>query len=88
MVNPFDDFRDSPTAPARRAFVIVPSDSDPLPLVTKAIRADGNGVITLRPVGSTVEVAHPVLGGERIDVRTSHVRATGTTGQTIIIGYA
>ncbi|MDZ7893622.1 MAG: hypothetical protein U5M50_00925 [Sphingobium sp.] len=74
----------------RRAavFVITPDDDDPLPFVTKSIRAGGDGVITLRAVDSEVDVAHPVFDGERIDVRTSHVRATGTSGQTTIIGYA
>ncbi|RYG75115.1 MAG: hypothetical protein EON59_18550 [Alphaproteobacteria bacterium] len=88
MANPFDDFRDSPTAPARRVFIITPHDTQPLPVATKAIRADGAGVIVLRPIGSSADIPHPVLPGERIDVCASHVRATGTSGQSVIIGYA
>lgn len=88
MSDNFNSFEDSPSAPARRCFVITAHDSNALPHVTKAIRADGNGVITFRPVGQAQDVAHPVLAGERIDVRASHVRLTGTTGQTVLIGYA
>lgn len=88
MSDPFDTFGDSPDSPALRCFVIVPHDSDALPFVTKAIRADAAGTIRFRPVGQNEDVTHPVLAGERIDVRASHVRATGTTGQTSIIGYA
>lgn len=86
-----DNFRnhgDAVSSPARRCFVITPNDVEPLPFVTKSIRADGDGVITLRAIDSEVDVAHPVISGERIDVRISHVRAAGTSGQTIIIGYA
>lgn len=88
MSDNFTSFDDNPSAPARRCFVITPHDSNALTHVTKAIRADGNGVVTFRPVGQSQDVTHPVLAGERIDVRASHVRATGTSGQTVLIGYA
>lgn len=81
-------FTDSPSAPARRCFVVTPHDSQPLPYIAKALRADGAGSITFRPIGQDQDVSHPVLAGERIDVHASHVRATGTTGQTVIVGYA
>lgn len=77
---------DSPMAPARRCFAITPHDSTPLPYVTKALRAEGNGVITLRTMDGEADVAHPVKDGERIDVRATHVRLTGTT--VSVIGYA
>ena len=76
------------SSPARRCFVITPHDIDEQPVIMKAIRADGDGVITFRAVDETTDTAHPVIAGERIDVRITHVRATGTTGQTTIIGYA
>jgi hypothetical protein len=88
MANPFDGFSDSPSSPAQRCFVVTPNDSDALPFVTKALRADLAGIITFRPAGQSQDVAHPVQAGERIDVRARHVRAMGTSGQTVIVGYA
>lgn len=88
MSNPFSDVVDSPSSPARRCFVVTPHDSNALPFVTKALRADGNGVITFRPIGQETDISHPVLAGERIDVCATHVRLTGTSGQTAIVGYA
>lgn len=77
--------QDAPWSPARECFVITPDDNvavDPLP---KAIRAGGAGTITLRAIGSTVDVAHPVLDGEVIPVHVEYVRATGT--DVDVIGY-
>lgn len=74
--------------PARQCFVITPNDDNDLDPMPKAIRADGDGVIAILPHGSSVSVEHPVVDGERIDVICRRVLATGTTGQTNIIGYA
>ncbi|MDG5489256.1 hypothetical protein NYR55_11585 [Sphingomonas sp. BGYR3] len=79
MTDRFVSFKDSVDAPARHCFAVVPSDSQPLPHVTKALRAGGAGTITFRAIGDTADTQHPVLNGERIDVRVSHVRQTGTT---------
>lgn len=85
-INQFDDFSDSPVAPARICFVVAPHDVNPLPFVTKALRAGADGTITFRPIDGAADVAHPVLRGERIDVRVTHVRATGT--DVAVIAYA
>ncbi|KEZ15286.1 hypothetical protein CP98_04522 [Sphingobium yanoikuyae] len=77
---------DSPIAPARRCYVVTPHDSNPLPFISKALRAGGDGTITLRTVESDADVLHPVRNGERIDVRASYVRATGTN--VSVIAYA
>ncbi len=82
----FSNHVDSPSSPARRCFAITPHDSQAIDPLPKAIRATGAGVITFRAVDSTVDIAHPVLDGERVDVRVSHVRATGTT--VSVIAYA
>ncbi|MFY9350068.1 MAG: hypothetical protein WBL20_04660 [Sphingobium sp.] len=88
MKDPFHYEGDKRWSPASRCFVIAPNDAAELPFVTKGIRADGDGVIKFRPVGQEDDVSHPVLAGEIIPVRATHVRATGTSGQTTIIGYA
>lgn len=81
---------DKPLAsdPARHCWVVTTSDLQPLPYVTKGIRAVGAGTITFRAKGDTVDVGHPVADGERIDVQITHIRTTGTTGVTGIIAYA
>lgn len=79
---------DTVISPARRCFAITPNDVVPLATLPKAIRAPSDGVITLRAVDSSVDVAHPVLAGERVDVRAQFVRATGTTVVGAIVGYA
>lgn len=75
----FSRFSDSPSAPARRMFDITPHDSaevDPLP---KAIRADGEGTVTLRAAGSDADVTVTMTAGEILPVRALHIRAAGTT---------
>lgn len=88
MADEFASFSDSVASPANHCWVVAPSNTDPLPYVTKAIRAVGAGTITFRAKGDSADVAHPVLDGERIDVRATHIRVTGTTGVTSIIAYA
>jgi hypothetical protein len=81
---PFDRLE----ASSRRPFVITPNDSSDLPYVTKAIRAPGDGVIMMVGVDGGPPVPHPVLEGERVDVRVVRVLAAGTTVVGTIIGYA
>lgn len=88
MADNFSMYTDSVTSPARRCFTITPHDTNELAILPKAIRAPSDGVIALRAVGSDADVLHPVLAGERIDVRAQYVRATGTTVTGTIIGYA
>lgn len=86
MTDSFSNHADGPGAPARRCFAITPSDTVEIPFTTKAIRAGGNGAICFRAIDSATDVVHPVLEGERIDVRVTHIRATGTT--VAVLGYA
>lgn len=86
MSDRFKNHQDSVTGPARHCFAVQPSDTAPLPLVTKALRAGGTGIITFRALGDEADVEHPVIEGERIDVRASHVRRTGTN--VPVLAYA
>ena len=79
---------DTVISPARRCFAITPNDVVLLATLPKAIRAPSDGIITLRAVDSTQDVAHPVLEGERLDVRAQFIRATGTTVAGTIVGCA
>ncbi|WP_176592698.1 hypothetical protein [Sphingobium sp. EM0848] len=84
----FEANNDTASSPARHCFIIQPNDNQPISPLPKALRADGDGVIMLRAVDSVADVAHPVKAGEIIPVRAAYVRATGTTGQISIMGYA
>ena len=72
--------------PARVVFDVVPHNTEALPYLACSLRAGGDGTITLRTIGASVDVAHPVKDGEHIDAFVTHVRATGTN--VPVIGYA
>ncbi|WP_150290571.1 spike base protein, RCAP_Rcc01079 family [Sphingobium estronivorans] len=84
----FEAHNDTAFSPARHCFLIQPHDTQPLSPLPKALRVDGDGVVMLRAVDSDADVAHPVKAGEIVPVRAAYIRATGTTGQTSIMGYA
>lgn len=82
----YGKYDNTSSSPARKCFVITPSDSSEIEI--KALRAPSDGVITIRAIDSTADVQHPVLEGEVINVRAKLVKATGTTVTGTIIGYA
>jgi hypothetical protein len=88
MPDTFQGYRDSVSLPSRNPFVITPHDTNELAIVPKSIRAPSDGVIMLRGIDSSADVAHPVFAGELINVRAQYVRSTGTTVTGTIIGYA
>jgi hypothetical protein len=80
----FSGYAASPDSPATDAFAITPSDTVELPAVTKAIYV-GSGHVTLRPVHASGDVTYRnVPTGSYLTVRSSHVRATGTTAGDLI----
>ena len=83
--DPFAAAADSPLAPAERCFAVTPSDSQPLPIATKALFVGTGGHVTLRSVRGTADVTFKNLpDGAVIDVRVTAVRATGTTATDIV----
>lgn len=85
MPDTFDSFADSAIAPSRAPFAITPSDTDPLPFVTKAIYVGTGGHVSLRGVSAAADVTYRnVPAGSYLEVRASHVRATGTTAADLV----
>ena len=81
----FDRTVDSPTAPARNCFAIVPQNGAELPEVTKGIYIGAAGNLTVRTVGSQSDVTFRNLpAGFILDIRAIAVRATGTTAADIV----
>lgn len=84
----FSGYAASPDSPSTEAFAITPSDTVELPAVTKAIYVGSAGHVTLRPLHASADVTYRnVPTGSYLTVRSSHVRATGTTA-TDLIGEA
>lgn len=81
--DPYPNFAASPGGPARSAFAIVPGA--PLPWVTSVLYVGTAGDVTLRPVGSEVDVVYRnVPAGSYLTVRASAIRSSGTTAADII----
>lgn len=79
---------DSLISPARDCFVVVPSDSVELSLVTKALYVGTGGHVALQANDSAGAVTFRNLpSGAILDVRVRKVLATGTTA-TDIVGLA
>lgn len=79
---------DTVDAPARKMFLVTPTDGlaiDPLP---KALRFDGAGTVVLRAKDSDDPVTLHVVAGERLDTRVIEVMSTGTTPGIIIHAMA
>lgn len=85
MSDRFQDAAQSVLSPSENAYPITPSDSSPLPIVTKYLYVGGAGRVTLRAKDSLSDVVfESVPSGGYIYVRASHVRATGTTATSIV----
>ena len=85
MSDTFKLTSDSVMAPARAPFAITPHDSSGLPTIPKAIYIGTGGTLVLRGIDGTTDVTFVNLGdGQVLDVRASHVRATGTTAANLI----
>lgn len=88
MADAFNGVLDSLTAPARRAVPVVPSDSDPLAEIPKALYVGTGGTIAMRGVGGGADqVWKNVQDGSVLPFRAQYVRATGTTASDILALY-
>lgn len=85
MTNPFEQYADTPTAPALNCFAITPDDTADLALVTKAIYVGEAGDVVLRSAQGDADVTfRNVPEGYILDVRVLAVRATGTTAGSLV----
>ncbi|KUO53190.1 MAG: hypothetical protein APF82_00965 [Sphingomonadales bacterium BRH_c42] len=76
---------DSVISSSRNPYAITPHDTDPLPIVPKAIFVGTAGDVTLRGVNGEADVTfRNLVAGYELCVRASHVRATGTTASDLI----
>jgi hypothetical protein len=88
MSDQFSGVADSLTAPARRALAIVPSDSDALPDIPKALYVGTGGNIIMRGAGGAADqLWKNVQDGSILPFRVQFVRATGTTASDLLALY-
>lgn len=80
----FSHRSDSPVAPSRNSFAVVPHDTAPLLTLPKALFVGEAGTVTLRTVDSAADVTLIAQAGQILPVRASHVRATGTTASGLV----
>lgn len=86
MQDPFAQETDRLVNAARRAYEVVPSDTEPLPILPKAgIFIGTGGNVTLRAVDSDTDVTYRNMADcSFIAVRAMYIRATGTTAQHMV----
>lgn len=78
-------FTDSVTSPARECFGVIPSDTEVLSRVPKAIYVGSTGDIALRLVDDEADTTfRNVPSGSLLPVRPSAIRATGTSAGEIV----
>lgn len=88
MADPFTGVVDSLTAPARRALILTPSDTVPLPEIPKAIYVGTGGNIAMRGAGGGPDqLWKNVQDGSILPFRVQYLRATGTTASDLLALY-
>ncbi len=84
-IDRFRDSTDGVCASSRAPYAVVPSDSDPLPIIPKALYVGGGGHVALDGAdGTGAVVFRNVPSGQVLDVQARIVRATGTTATDIV----
>lgn len=85
MPNDFQNYADSPMAPALLCFAISPNDASDLPHLTKALYIGEGGDVVLRSARGETDVTFRNLpSGYILDVRAVAVRASGTSAASIV----
>jgi hypothetical protein len=83
--DPFASFAGALNDPARDAFAIVPSDTAAIPTLPRALYVGTGGTLVVRCADSLADVTLKNVGsGQILDLRVSHVRATGTTAADLV----
>jgi len=85
MADQFQFTADAVSAPATRVVAVVPSDTQPLADVPKALWVGTGGSIVVRGMGGGTDATlKNVPSGSVLPLRAQYVRATGTTAADIV----
>jgi hypothetical protein len=81
----FSNHLDALDAPARRTLAVVPSDTAPLPRLTRALYVGSGGSVVVRAADAAEDcIFANVPSGAILPLRISHVRATGTSAGSLV----
>jgi hypothetical protein len=84
MTDSFKNFARSLTSPPENAGAIVPSDSEDLPQVTRALYVGGAGDVALRMAGGELVTLANLQAGSLVPLRVARVLATGTSATGLV----
>lgn len=88
MPDAFATSADQVSAPATRAFAVVPDDTNPLADIPKALYVGTGGDLTMRGLNDTADrVWKAVPSGAILPFRAHYVRATGTAAADLLALY-
>lgn len=82
--DPYSGFAASPSAPARRAEVVTPSDTTDLSATAKSLYVGSGGDVRVMPAGGGAAVTFVGHPAGYLPVQVSRVLATGTTASALI----
>lgn len=80
----FSSFPTTPISPARAASAVAPSDTTPLPKVSRAIYIGQGGDVSVTMVDGDQVTFEAVPAGAVLPIRVSGVNATGTSATAIL----
>ncbi len=80
----FSSFPTTPISPARGAVNVVPSDTNDLPQVSRAIYVGLGGDVTATLADGDTVTFTAVPGGAILPIRVSAIAASGTTASGIL----
>lgn len=80
----FSSFPTTPNSPARSALMVVPSDTNPLPQVSRAVYVGQGGDLSVVMAGGETVTFEAVVAGSLLPIRVNRVNATSTTAASIL----
>ena len=88
MADAFQNAADVVSAPATRALAVVPSDTDSLPDIPKALFVGTGGTIVMRGANGGADQTWKNVGsGTVLPFRARFIRATGTSATDLLALY-
>lgn len=80
----FKDFPSTLTSPATHAIAIVPNDTVPISVVTRAVYVGQTGDVSVEMQSGQIVTYENVQGGTILAIRALKVRQTGSTATGLI----
>lgn len=82
MVDTYGPAAESISGPGLRHYAITPHDVNELPYIPRVIYCLTSGTLQVVDRGD-VQIAYPMVAGDRLEFRAKRIMATGTTGSYV-----